>query len=158
LSVSGILDLRMGGPGFDLFEPNNNYVKVYNPKTEFGPAEWRRMIYQAKPRMRLDDTFGTFDCPDAGQVAPRPNVSTTPLQALSLTKSPFMLQQSALFAQRLEKEAGPQLDDEVDRGFLLTFGRPPSATERPAALKLAQDAGLHIVCRALYNANEFIYV
>ena len=27
--------------------------------------EWRRMVYQSKPRMRLDDTFGAFDCPDA---------------------------------------------------------------------------------------------
>ena len=65
LVVSGKLDLTMGGPGFDLFEPNTNYVKVYTPKKEFGPAECRRMIYQNKPRMQLDDTFGAFDCPDA---------------------------------------------------------------------------------------------
>ncbi|HUQ68876.1 MAG TPA: DUF1553 domain-containing protein, partial [Planctomycetaceae bacterium] len=32
LSVSGNLDDRMGGPGFDLFEPNANYVKVYASK------------------------------------------------------------------------------------------------------------------------------
>ena len=30
LTVCGNLDDRMGGPGFDLFEPNTNYVKVYN--------------------------------------------------------------------------------------------------------------------------------
>jgi hypothetical protein len=45
LAVSGRLDMRMGGPGFDLFEPNTNYVKVYTPKKDFGPAEFRRMIY-----------------------------------------------------------------------------------------------------------------
>ncbi|MFM8932452.1 MAG: DUF1553 domain-containing protein, partial [Gemmataceae bacterium] len=28
LAISGNLDLTMGGPGFDLFEPNTNYVKV----------------------------------------------------------------------------------------------------------------------------------
>ncbi len=32
LSVSGTLDLRMGGPGYDAFEPNTNYVKLYTPK------------------------------------------------------------------------------------------------------------------------------
>ena len=53
LAVSGKLNLKMGGPGFDLFEPNNNYVKVYNSRAEFGPEEWRRMIYQSKPRMQL---------------------------------------------------------------------------------------------------------
>ena len=28
----------MGGPGFDLFEPNDNYVKVYKPKTGVRPG------------------------------------------------------------------------------------------------------------------------
>ncbi len=42
LQASGTLDLRMGGPGFSVFAPNNNYVRVYNPKPEFGPSEWRR--------------------------------------------------------------------------------------------------------------------
>src|SRR5439155_18703199 len=78
LAVSGKLDLRMGGPGFDLFEPNDNYVKVFSTKAEYGPAEFRRMIYQSKPRTMLDDVFGAFDCPDAGQRAPRRTSSTTP--------------------------------------------------------------------------------
>jgi hypothetical protein len=158
LATSGALDLRMFGRGFDLFQPNNNYVKVYNPKTEFGPAEWRRMVYQSKPRMRLDDTFGTFDCPDAGQVAPRRTVSTTPLQVLSLLNSPFMLQQSELFAHRLQSEAGPELSLQVERAFVLALGRRPSDAERAAGFQLAHDYGLKLLCRGLFNANEFLYV
>ena len=158
LATSGVLDLTMGGRGFDLFEPNGNYVKVYNSKQTFGPPEWRRMIYQSKPRMRLDDTFGAFDCPDAGQVAPRRNVSTTPLQALNLLNSPFMLQQANLLAQRLEHEAGPTLSQQVERAFLLAFNRRPSSPEASAATLLAQDQGLPALCRALFNANEFVYV
>ena len=69
LEVSGALDRRMGGPGFDLFEPNDNYVNVYTPKRSFGPAEWRRLVYQSRPRMQPDDTFGAFDCPYGGQIA-----------------------------------------------------------------------------------------
>ena len=111
LFVSGKLDLTMGGPGFDLFEPNTNYVKVYNPKKDFGPAEWRRMIYQSKWRMQLDDVFGAFDCPDAGQIAPKRTTSTTALQALNLLNSRFMLQQAKFFAERLEREAKD--DDEA---------------------------------------------
>src|SRR5690606_10025 len=57
LSTSGVLDLAMGGPGYSPFAPNNNYVRVYAPKQEFGPADWRRMIYQEKPRSRQDGTF-----------------------------------------------------------------------------------------------------
>ena len=51
LFVSGDLDPTPGGPGFDLFEPNGNYVKVYTPKQTFGRAEFRRMVYQQRPRM-----------------------------------------------------------------------------------------------------------
>ena len=61
LAVSGVLDLRQGGPGWSPFEPNDNYVRVYNPKLEFGPAEWRRMVYATIVRQRPDGVFGAFD-------------------------------------------------------------------------------------------------
>ncbi len=158
LAVSGKLDLRMGGPGFDLFEPNGNYVKVYTPRKEFGPAEWRRLVYQSKPRMQLDDVFGAFDCPDAGQIAPKRNVSTTPLQALSLLNSPFLLQQAKFLAERLEKEAGSDPVTQAKRGIALALGRDASNEETQAAARLIRAHGLPMFCRALFNANEFLYV
>jgi mono/diheme cytochrome c family protein len=157
LFVSGKLDLRMGGPGFDLFEPNTNYVKVYNPKQVFGPAEWRRMIYSSKWRMQLDDVFGSFDCPDAGQIAPKRNVSTTPLQALNLMNSRFVLQQAKCFAERIEREAKGDTA-QVQRAFRLAFQREPSANEQAGALRLVREHGLNALCRALFNANEFMFV
>jgi hypothetical protein len=158
LFVSGKLDLTRGGPGFDLFEPNTNYVKVYTPKKLFGPAEFRRMVYQQKPRMQLDDTFGAFDCPDAGQIAPKRNVSTTPLQALNLLNSTFVLQQAGFLAGRVQKEAGRETAAQVKQVFRLAFQRPPSARERAAAEKLVREHGLPALCRAVLNANEFIFV
>src|SRR5439155_24047838 len=121
LAVSGALDRRMGGPGFDLFEPNDNYVKVYTPKRTFGPAEWRRLVYQTRPRMRPDGTFGAVDCPDAGQTAPTRTRSTTPLQALNLLNSPFVTQQAELFAERLRRGVGDDAGAQGDRGFALAF-------------------------------------
>jgi len=158
LTVSGKLDTRMGGPGFDLFEPNANYVKVYNPKQDFGPAEFRRLIYQSKPRMQLDDTFGSFDCPDAGQVAPKRNASTTPLQALNLLNSRFIVQQAGFFAERVRREAGSDSTAQVRRAFGLAFQREPAGNEVEAAIGLVREHGLAALCRALLNANEFVYV
>jgi hypothetical protein len=158
LFVSGKLDLRRGGPGFDLFEPNANYVKVYTPKKEFGPKEWRRMVYQSKPRMQPDDTFGAFDCPDGGQIAPKRNRSTTPLQALNLLNSPFLVQQAGFFAERLKREAGDSPEAQARRGFLLAFGREPTTEEQAAAVELIREHGAVVFCRALFNANEFLYV
>jgi hypothetical protein len=156
LAVSGKLNLKMGGPGFDLFEPNNNYVKVYNSRVEFGPEEWRRMVYQSKPRMQLENTFGTFDCPDAGQIAPRRTSSTTPLQALNFLNSPFAVQQAGLFAERIRRERAADL--QIARAFELAFNREPTRQETAAASDLVEKHGLPALCRALLNANEFLYL
>ena len=149
LATSGVLNLKAGGPGFDLFEPNTSYVKVYTPRAAFGPEEFRRMIYQAKPRMQLDDVFGAFDCPDAGQIAPRRQSSITPLQALNLLNSPFLLQQAGRFADRAK---------DVEGAFRLALQRSPDDVERAAAERLVRDHGLAALCRALFNANEFVTV
>ena len=158
LAVSGNLNLEMGGPGFDLFEPNTNYVKVYTSRKDFGPEQWRRMVYQTKPRMQLDDTFGAFDCPDAGQVAPKRTRSTTPLQALNLLNSAFMVQQAEMFAARVQMESGNDIEQQVKRAFALAFQREPIAEELSRASLLVREEGLAALCRALLNANEFVMV
>ncbi len=158
LAVSGNLDLKMGGRGFDLFEANDNYVRVFNPKKDFGPGDWRRMIYLTKHRMQLDDTFGAFDCPDAGQITPKRTSSTTPLQALNLMNSPFMLQQSEMLAARLQREAGSGTRALAVRAFRVVLGRAGDKKEVEAAVALIKQEGLPSLARALLNANEFLYL
>ena len=158
LAVSGELDPRQGGPGFDLFEANTNYVKVYNSKRDFARDDFRRMIYQSKPRMQLEDTFGTFDCPDAGQVTPKRTSSTTALQALSLLNSPFLLQQSLAFAKRVEESSIGSVEARVDRAFQIGLGRMPNTDERAAAVQFANQYDLPMLCRAIYNTHEFVSV
>jgi mono/diheme cytochrome c family protein len=158
LAITGSLDLRVGGPGFDLFEPNTNYVKVYNSRRAFGPETFRRMIYQMKPRMQLDDTFGGFDCPDAGQIAPKRNRSTTPLQALAMLNSPFFNAQAERFAERLRSEAPSDVSGQITVAFQLAFSRAPEPDELAEACALVRGHGLVPFCRAMLNANELIQV
>ena len=158
LAVSGGLNTRMGGPGFDLFEPNTNYVKVYATKETFSGDDFRRMVYQSKPRAELDTFFGAFDCPDAGQIQPKRTVSTTPLQALNMLNGSFLLDQAGRFARRVEKEAGSDPEHQVRRAVLLAFGREPTPAETSAAAALVREHGLPMLCRSLYNASEFITV
>jgi hypothetical protein len=158
LVTSGRLESRMGGPGYNIWEKNTNYVAVYKPRPMLGQDDFRRMVYQFKPRSQQDPTFGAFDCPDAALVAPRRNVSTTALQALNLLNSGFIVQQSESFADRLRTEAGPDPARQAERGFVRAFGRPPTDTERIAAVRLIASHGTAAFCRALYNANEFVYV
>jgi len=158
LAVSGKLDLRMGGPGYELWEKNTNYVTVFKPKAELGPNEFRRMIYQFKPRSQQDPVFGTFDCPDAALARPKRTSSITVLQALNLYNSKFTMAQAAFFAERLQREAGNDLAEQVTRAFLLSVSREPTASERAAALVLVREHGLPALCRALFNSNEFLFV
>jgi hypothetical protein len=158
LAVSGSLNPKMGGPGFDLFEPNTNYVKVYNTKTSFTEEDFRRMVYQSKPRAELDSFFGAFDCPDAGQVQPKRTSSTTPLQALNMLNGAFLLDQAARFAKRVEREAGSDAGLQVARAIELAFGRKATDEEVGAGRDLVGGHGLPILCRSLYNANEFLMV
>ena len=109
-------------------------------------------------RQRPDGVFGAFDCPDAGQIAPKRTRSTTPLQALNLANSKFMMQQSEFFAQRLRREAGDSADAQVRRAFALAFQRPADAGEVAAAKKFVHEQGLKVFCRALFNCNEFVYL
>jgi mono/diheme cytochrome c family protein len=158
LATSGRVNTRMGGPGYNIWEKNTNYVAVYKARADLGPDDFRRMVYQFKPRSQPDPVFGAFDCPDAALVAPRRNVSTTALQALNLLNSRFVIRQAEFFAERLGIEVGTDPGCQVERGFRLAFGRDPSANEGEAAVKLIATHGTAAFCRALYNANEFVYV
>ena len=158
LATSGSLNPQAGGPGFDLFVANANYVKVYETKTEFTADDFRRMIYQTKPRSELDTFFGAFDCPDAGQIQPKRTSSTTPLQALNLLNGAFLIDQANRFAARVAREAGEEPAEKVRLAFLLAFGREATEAEIAAGTKLVADHGLPALCRALYNANEFLSV
>src|SRR5581483_6711683 len=130
----------------------------FQPKVELGPDEFRRMVYQFKPRTQQDPTFGIFDCPDAALAKPRRTVSTTALQALNLLNSRFLLAQAESFGQRLKREVGDDPDQQVRRAFELAFGRQPTEFELQAASKLIGAHGISAFCRAIYNADEFLYV
>lgn len=158
LALSGKLDLHMGGPGFSAFEANSNYVRVYNPKTTFGPEDWRRMVYMTKIRMQQDGAFGAFDCPDGGQIAPRRSRSTTPLQALNLLNSPFLAEQAEFMAQRVAKDAGTVPATQVKRVFRLAYQRDPAAAELAQCEQMVRELGLPVLCRVIFNSNEFLYV
>lgn len=158
LAVSGALNLEAGGPGFKVFNIKKETVHHYFPKEEFGPDEWRRMVYMTKIRQEQDAVFGVFDCPDGGQVIPDRSRSTTALQALNMLNSAFMLQQADLLQTRLRREANDSVDSQVTLAFRLLFGRTPSDNELASSLDFIREHGMQAFCRAILNANEFIFL
>ncbi|MGI9457055.1 MAG: DUF1553 domain-containing protein, partial [Aeoliella sp.] len=157
LAASGKLDLRMGGPGFNLFKQRGG-LSDYTAIENFDPSGWRRMIYAHKIRMQSADIFGVFDCPDAGQMTPTRTRSVTPIQALGLLNSPFVIRQAAYFAERVETESGENVEHQIDCAFGLAFSRLPSTAERERMFTLVHEHGLKQLCRTLINTSEFLFI
>jgi hypothetical protein len=158
LAVSGNLEPDMYGQGYMLFHPNDNYSRNWIAKDEFGPGEFRRMIYALKLRMKDDAVFSAFDCPDAGQIMPARPRSTTPIQALNLLNSPFVAEQAEALAARVQRDAGDDTVQQVAEVFRLAFGREPDAEEAQAARELVAAQGLAALARGVFNANEFLFL
>jgi hypothetical protein len=150
LAVTGSLDLTPGGPGFMLYEPNANYARNWIAETsDFEREDYRRMIYALKLRMEPDAIFAAFDAPDGGQVCPSRPRSTTPLQALNLFNSSFLLEQAAKLAAKAKN---------VSNAYQLVYQRQPTKDELTAAESFVKQEGLQAFCRALLNSNEFLFL
>jgi len=115
-------------------------------------------VYLNRIRQEQDPVFGSFDCPSGNQVTPKRPRSNTPLQALNLFNSPFILQQAGLFANRLRQEAGDDPAAQVRLAFRLTTSRQPDEFEHQASLAMVQQHGLEAFCRALFNTSEFLFL
>jgi hypothetical protein len=157
LQVSGLLDFKMHGKGYDLFDLRGG-LSGFRPVEQFSGDGLRRMVYAHKVRRERDGVFGTFDCPDAGQSTSRRRESTTPLQSLSLFNSRFVMDQSEQMARRLQEEAPGGLEDQVRQAFWVVLGRQPTAEELDEALQLAEPHSLAQVVRVLLNCNEFLMI
>ncbi|MDP6891651.1 MAG: DUF1553 domain-containing protein [Verrucomicrobiota bacterium] len=156
--VSGLLNLKSGGPGFNGFQVQMENVRHFFPKKSYGFPDWRRMIYMTKVRQEQESVFGVFDCPDASQSVPKRSRSTTPLQALNLLNSTFLMQQADLFSDRLKKDVGSNPVDQVNRAFSLCFNRFPTPAEVQNASLFIESEGLSQFARALLNTNEFVFI
>ncbi|MCX7700224.1 MAG: DUF1553 domain-containing protein [Gemmataceae bacterium] len=157
LSVAGKLDRRQGGPGFRLYDYQQDNVATYVPLDHHGPETYRRAVYHHHARSARVDVLTDFDCPDPAFAEPRRAATTTPLQALTMLNHSFAVDMARAFAERLQSEAA-QPDEQVRRGFALAFSRAPSPEEARAAAELIARHGLRAFSRALLNANEFIMI
>lgn len=155
LQISGLLNTHMFGAGYDLFNQRGG-LNGFRPVETLVAENCRRMIYSHKVRREREAVFGAFDCPDAGQSTDRRRESTTPIQALNLLNSPFMMQVTRALEDRIRVEAGQKPSDQITHVYRLAYGRSPSQEELQAILPVVNEYGLIPLCRAILNSNEFL--
>ena len=184
LSVSGQLNHQMFGPSMYPFVPeaalqgHSDPGKIWKPFDEDDAS--RRAIYAFVKRSLLIPLFEVLDfCDTARTVASRQITSVAP-QALSLFNGDFVNRQSRHFANRLEAEAGPDYERQIERAYLLALCRPVRDSEKtemlaflkreekerlnetlgqpsPADCQRARHGALEQLCRVILNLNEFAY-
>lgn len=153
LQASGKLDRTIGGRSFRIHNEKKTYAQ-WEVVDNHGPETWRRMLYQERMRRVDDQMFTAFDFPDCGQVRAKRPVSTTPLQALNLMNSNFVVDQSKLIANRAVKDAAGNTEAHITRIFELLLNRQPNENELTACREVAP----HLVARSLINSNEFAFL
>ena len=115
------------------------------------------MVYMTRVRQERDAVFGVFDCPDFSQVVPQRSRSTTPLQALNLLNSAFVIEQAKFLVERLDRD-GKSPPEKVALAYQLCFSRAPDEQELQTALAFIQQTDWQQFARAMLNANELLFI
>jgi hypothetical protein len=160
MAVSGALDRTMGGPPIFPFVPQELLDSIERGiwrNTQDGPKVWRRSVYIYAKRSLPFPMVHVFDLADLNVSFGARNVSTVPTQALTLLNNGFVLNQAKLFAERLQKEAGPDVGRQITLAYQLALTREPTAKELAAATKIVESGSLVDFTDVMFNLSEFVY-
>ncbi|HEV3120288.1 MAG TPA: DUF1553 domain-containing protein, partial [Isosphaeraceae bacterium] len=160
LAVSGTLDSKMGGPGFEVFQFKDDHSPIYDHSAIDrinDPRTWRRTVYRFSVRSVPNPFLECLDAADPNTSTPVRNETITALQALALLNDPFMTEQSRRFALRVESDSS-QPAEQADLAFRLALARDPDPEERAALVAYIRAHGSAAACRLIFNLNEFLFV
>jgi mono/diheme cytochrome c family protein len=172
LSASGALNLKMFGPGIYPEIPAEVLAGQSRPGYGWGKStpeeQSRRSVYIHVKRSLLLPFLETFDAAETDRTTPLRFASTQPLQALTMLNGAFIQAQSQRMAERLEREAGPDLERQVDLALELVLGHGPSRSQVERGLRLIGalrrqhgvdlPAARNRFCLMALSLNEFVYL
>jgi hypothetical protein len=160
LFVSGKLDLRMGGPGWQDFvieQPQHSPHYQYHLSDPEDARTWRRSVYRFLVRSQTQPWMSALDCADPSTRVDKRNESLSAPQALAFLNNGFVISQARHFAGRVESQE-TKLEDRVRMAHRLALGRDPDAGRLEALCSFTQLHGFNNLCRLLFNLNEFAFV
>ncbi len=125
LSVSGRLDLTMGGRPVDLAGDAGN---------------GRRTVYGLIDRQNLPGLYRSFDFASPDQCVERRPRTTVAQQALFALNSPFVLEQARSLAARVGTVGDDEPEGAIGRLFRVALGRHPAPPEVSRARRFLAEA------------------
>jgi uncharacterized protein DUF1553 len=135
LSVSGLLNVRMGGPPVKTYQPDGLWEqlsafpgrKLYERSK--GGDLWRRSLYSFWKRTVPPPSMTVFDAPTREFCVVKRAASSTPLQALALLNDEMYIEMSRKLAERMILEGGKAPAQRLAWAFRLATSRVASPEE-----------------------------
>ena len=131
LSVSGLLDPRIGGPSVFPPQPESvakeGFSNVWT--TSEGPDRYRRALYTWQQRLSPFAQNVTFDAPPPNSVCTRRDRSNSPLQALTLLNDPVFFEAAQALARLLLSEKHATDHARLDAMIQRVLARPTTTPE-----------------------------
>jgi hypothetical protein len=151
LASSGLLVKKVGGPSVKPYQPDGLWIEknsfsadLYNYKKNSGDSLYRRGIYTFIKRTSPPPSMIALDATSREVCTVKREKTNTPLQALVLMNDPQFFEASRALAERVQKEGGKSISDQIAYGFKLAISRNPKKEE----LNLLKD---------LYNSQLKYY-
>jgi hypothetical protein len=172
LAITQTLNLKMFGPGIYPEIPKEVLAGQSRPGDGWGkspPVEQaRRSVYIHVKRSLLTPILERFDVAETDRSSAVRFATTQPTQALTMLNSEFLNQQAEALALRLRREAGNEVDKQVDLALRLATARSPTKQEIRRGLDLIEtlrtrnaaspEAALKYFCLMVLNLNELVYL
>lgn len=146
LAVSGRLDGSLGGPAFTDMSGTRRTLYLMSARTGANTSDFGRL----------------FDRADPGSIVAQRGQSIATPQALFFMNDPFVNEVATALSARVLREAAENEPGRIDRLFIVTLGRPPTATELRFGKEWISRSGKgdswERYCHLILCANEFVYV
>lgn len=149
LAASGLLVQKIGGasvmpyqPGKLWQEKNTFSHKLLAYKESEGDGLYRRGLYTFIRRNSPHPAMTAFDAPNREVCIIQRENTNTPLQALVLLNDTEFVEASRILAERMQKEGGKTLDEQITYGFRLAISRNPKKEETEILKELYEQQAI----------------
>ncbi|MBT8184636.1 MAG: DUF1553 domain-containing protein, partial [Eudoraea sp.] len=116
-------------PGSLWIEKNSFSHKLLNYKVTKGDSLYRRGLYTFIRRTAPHPAMTAFDVPSREVCIVKRENTNTPLQALVLLNDTQFVEASKVLAERMQKEGGVSVEEQINYGFKLAVSRSPKKEE-----------------------------
>ena len=143
LSVSGLMEGKIGGPSVKPYQPDGYWENLNFPVRQYpadsGPDQYRRGLYTWWQRSFLHPSLLAFDAPSREECVAERNRSNIPQQALVLLNDPSYVEAARVFATRIVTECQGDDSQRIVWAWQQVLQRDPSEEEMKIASELFEQ-------------------